>query len=132
MEEVKAYAGHTFLVPELDDVLEAKDLGRDHTVDDWPWGRKQRCSMHFFVESNKRGERLVKQSTMNGRRNMPKKKTYATKVKVVEIDGKIGHVEWSADYGMFGVTIQDGKYASQTFYDTEGKMLRDMFFGDEY
>ena len=120
--------GKEFLLPTLEDVLEATDLGKDHVVDDWPWGRKQRCSMHFFVEVNKRGERFVKQSTFNGRTYKPKASTYSTKVSIVEIDGKIGHVEWTK-YGIFAIYIEDGKYLTQNFFDEDADALRKHFFG---
>ena len=56
--------GREYFVVELEDVLNAKVLGDNHVVEDWPWGRKQRCSMHFSVERSKKGERFVKQSTI--------------------------------------------------------------------
>ena len=114
----------------MDDVLVATDLGHEHVVDDWPWGRKQRCSMHFFVESNKRGERFVKQSTFRGRTNKAKTATYSSQVKLIELDGKIGHVEWHEGYQMFSVYIEDGKYLNPTFHDEEAQALGDRFFGE--
>lgn len=120
----------TFFVPEFDDVMNAKDLGTDHTVEDWPFGRSKRCSMHFFVETDpKRGERFVKQSTMNGRSYKPKKDTYHTKCKIVEIDGKIGNVVWHDGFNQFGVNIQDGHYSSQTFFNEDATALKNKFFG---
>ena len=121
--------GKTFLEPELEDVMAAKDLGTEHTVEDWPWGRKRRCEMHFFVERNKRGERFVKQSRMDGRQYKPKAGTYATRVKIIEIDGKIGHVKWHRAYRHLGVNIEDGKYCGKTFYDDEAEELAGKFFG---
>ncbi len=90
------------------------------TVHDWPWGRKQRCSMHFFVETHpKRGQRYVKQSTMNGRTYKPKCATYSTRVRIVEIDGKVGRVTWHEDYKLFGIDIEDGSYGAKTFLRDE-------------
>ena len=123
----KSYESSTLLVPELQDVMEAKDLGEDYTVDDWPWGRKQRCSMRFFVETTKRGQRFVKQSTMNERTYKPKKTTYCDRVRIILIDDKIGHVSWNNNYKHFGVDIEDGKYTSVTFYDEEGLTLAKHF-----
>lgn len=123
----KSYGSTTLLEPELGDVLAAVDLGEDHTVDDWPWGRKQRCSMRFFVETTNRGQRFVKQSTMNNRTYKPKKSTYCDRVKIILIDGKIGHVSWHNSYKHFGVNIEDGKYASVTFFDEEGLTLAKHF-----
>lgn len=123
----KAYESSTLLVPELADVLAATDLGEDYTVDDWPWGRKQRCSMRFFVETTKRGQRFVKQSTMNERTYKPKKSTYCDRVRIILIDGKIGHISWNNNYKHFGVDIEDGKYASVTFFDDEGLTLAKHF-----
>ena len=85
--------------------------------------------MSFSVEANRRGERFVKQSRMNGRMYKPKTATYATKVKIVEIDGKIGHVEWHAGTGSFGINIEDGSYLSKTFFDSEARHLAGIFFG---
>jgi hypothetical protein len=123
----KSYESSTLLVPELADVLAAKDLGEDYTVDDWPWGRKQLCSMRFFVETTKRGQRFVKQSTMNERTYKPKKSTYCDRVKIILIDDRIGHISWNNNYKHFGVDIEDGKYASVTFFDDEGVTLSKHF-----
>lgn len=114
---------------ELEDVLRATDLGTNHVVDDWPWGRKQRCSMHFFVEFQPyHGERFVKQSTFKGRTYKPKLATYATCVKIIELDGKIGHVEYNAIYGTFNIYIEDGKYRGPAFFEDEAKRLKAHFF----
>ena len=130
MLEKESY-GNVHLVPEMEDVLEAIDLGYDHVVEDWPWGRKQRCSMHFFVETHpKRGQRFVKQSTMNGRTYKPKTSTYAGQVKIIELDGFIGHVEWSNSYYMFTVYMENKKYFSASFRDEEAVMLAKHFFED--
>ena len=123
----KSYDSSTLLVPELADVMAAKDLGEDYTIDDWPWGRKQLCSMRFFVETTKRGQRFVKQSTMNERTYKPKKSTYCDRVKIISIDDKIGHISWRNNYKQFGVDIEDGKYAAVTFYDEEGLTLAKHF-----
>ena len=123
----KSYGSSTLLEPELGDVLAATDLGEDYTVNDWPWGRKQRCSMHFFVETTKRGQRFVKQSTMNTKTYKPKKSTYCDRVKIILIDGKIGHISSHNNYKHFGVNIEDGQYASVTFFDQEGLTLAKHF-----
>ena len=35
-----------------------------HTVKDWPWGRRKRCTKRFWIESNeKKGDRLWQQTT---------------------------------------------------------------------
>lgn len=129
VKEINRGSGGSYLKPEFEDVLNAKDLGTEHVVDDWPWGRQQRCTMSFLVEKNKRGERFVKQSRMKGRTYKPKTGTYATRVKIIEIDGKIGHVRWDKRYGGFGVSIEDGKYYSKVFYDYEAMELAEKFFG---
>ncbi len=123
----KSYGSTTLLEPEVADVLAAVDLGEDYTVNDWPWGRKQRCSMHFFVETTKRGQRFVKQSTMNNKTYKPKKSTYCDRIKLILIDGKIGHISWHNAYKHFGVDIEDGRYASATFFDEEGLTLAKHF-----
>ena len=126
MKEKKGYSGNVICQVELEDVLEAIDLGTDYTVEDWPWGRKQRCSMHFYVESNKRGQRLVKQSTLNGRTYKPKARTYSSRVTIIEILGKIGHVEMS-DY-MVGVYVQDSKFSGASFFEADAALLSKHFF----
>ena len=127
----KEIYGKVYLEPEVADLLAAKDLGTDHVINDWPWGRKQKCSMHFYVESNKRGQRFCKQSTFDGRTNKAKCNTYTSRVRLVEIDGRMGHVSWHKAYGHFGVDIEDGRYASKTFFDEDGQTLANHFFGKE-
>lgn len=129
MKEQKSdYSTQTWLEPEVDDVLNAVNLGEDHTVDDWPWGSKQRCKMHFFVETHpKRGQRFVKQSTMNGRTYKPKKATYYNRVVLIQIDGKVGHVSWHHGYGQLGVNIEDSHYATQAFFNDEAQKLAKHF-----
>lgn len=106
----------------------AIDLGMLYVVDDWPWGRKQRCTMSFTVEKNKHGDRFVKQSRFKGQIYTPKKGTYTTRVKIIKIDGKIGHVKWNDSYGHFGVSLEDGRYFSKIFFGDEAKTLAERFF----
>ena len=106
----------------VEDVKQAKDLGKDITIENWPFGRKQRCSMHFFVEVGKKGERLVRQSTMDGRTYKPKKSTYTTSVKIVELNSKTCHIEWDKNYGMLTVCKHDGVHL-HTFFDTDARLL---------
>ena len=122
------YHGKEYYRPEVEDLLKAKIFGKDHVVEDWPWGRKQRCSMHFSIEKNKRGERFVKQSTFKGRTYKPKRSTYALEMVIVEVNGKIGYVS-STMYGSVGIDIEDGKYLSATFFDEDADTLRKHFFG---
>lgn len=106
------------------DVLAAEDLGTDHTIDDWPWGSRQSCSMHFWVESHpKRGERFMKQSTFRDRTYKAKKATYTGKVRLIQIDGKMGHVEWNPHYHLFGIQIEDSSYSRPTFHRKEAIQL---------
>jgi hypothetical protein len=125
----KELYGKTHYQLEMDDVLAAKDLGEDHVVEDWPWGRKQRCSMHFYVETTKRGQRFCKQSTFKGRVNKAKCSTYASRVTIVEIDGKIGQLELTASMSHVGVRMQDGRYLESTFFDEEAVTIAKHFFG---
>lgn len=129
MKEVEIY-GKKYLELELDDVLGAIDLGDCHEVEDWPWGRKQSCQMKFSVESTNRGERLVKQSTFKGKVYKAKKTTYASRVKIIEIDGKVGHVELTKTMSHVGVRMQDGKYKEATFWDDEAKQIASHFFAE--
>ena len=107
-------------IVELKDVLEAKILGSDVTIDDWPYGRSKRCQMHFWVEihkSNKK-ERLMKQSTFNGRINKPKKDVYCKRCLILEIDEMLCHVHFN-QYGTVRVSFENGKYATVYFHDTD-------------
>ncbi len=118
----------------FEDIMNAENLGDDHTVNDWPWGRKGRCRMHFWIErrgcSTWKGERFVRQSSRGGRVFKPKKSTFTTQATLIRIDDKIGHVEWNVNYKMFGVTIEDGSYSSVTFFDDEALALFHQFFGN--
>ena len=111
--------------------MDAENLGPDFTVNDWPWGRKERCRMHFWIESTQRGERLIRQSSKGGWVFKPKKSTYTTQATLIRIDDKIGHVEWNVNYKIFGVTMEDGAYVPVTFFNDEALVLYRRFFGHE-
>ncbi|MCK5615066.1 hypothetical protein KAR91_75080 [Candidatus Pacearchaeota archaeon] len=128
MIEKRIGSGGAYLTPEFDDVMNATDLGTEHQVDDWPWGRKHRCKMNFMVEKNKHGERFVKQSRFAGQLYKPKTGVYATRVKIIKIDGKIGHVKWNNSYGHFYVSLEDGRYFDKIFHSDEAKELAKKFF----
>ena len=130
MKEQKSAYGDVFFVPEFQDVLDAKNLGNDYIVNDWPFGSRKKCVMHFSVESNNRGQRLVKQSTLDGRSYKPKKSTYSEQCKIVEIFGKVGDINYSKNGVMVIINIQDSKYSSQSFFDDEAKQLYHKFFKD--
>jgi hypothetical protein len=83
--------------------------------------------MHFFIESNKRGQRFVKQSTLEGRTYKPKASTYDFRCTIVEIDGKVGHLSVGS-YGGACIRIEDGKYLSKTFYDEDFLVIAQKFF----
>ena len=85
------------------------------------------CAFQKRELQTKRGQRFVKQSTMNERTYKPKKSTYYNRVKIISIDDKIGHISWNNNYKHFGVDIEDGKYASITFFDDEGLTLAKHF-----
>jgi len=112
------------------DVMNAENLGNDHTVNDWPWGRKERCRMHFWIESTQRGERFARQSSKGGKVFKPKKSTFTTQATLIRIDGKIGHVEWNVNYKMFGVTMEDSSCAPKTFFGDEALALFHQFFAN--
>jgi len=114
----------------FEEVMSAINLGSDYTSYNWPWGRKERCRMHFWIESTERGERFIKQSSKGGKVFKPKKSTYTTQATLIQISGnKIGHVEWNVNYKIFGVTIEDNSYKSVTFFDDEARVLYRRFFG---
>lgn len=129
MIEKRIGSGGAYLTPEFDDVMNAIVLGTEHIVNDWPWGRKHRCTMNFMVEKNKHGERFVKQSRFAGQLYKPKAGIYATRVKIIKIDGKIGHVKWNNSYGHFGVSLEDDRYFDKIFHGDEAKELVKRFFG---
>jgi len=64
---------------------------------------------------------------MNNKTYKPKKSTYSDRVKIILIDGKIGHISWHNNYRHMGVNIEDGKYASATFYDADALLLAKHF-----
>jgi len=126
----KEIHGRKYFQLEMDDILtKATDLGDDCTIEGWPWGRKQKCTMHFFVESGKKGQRFVKQSTFNGRTYKPKRSTYASQVTIIKIDDKIGRAEWNEGYQLLRVKMEDGKYLESTFFEDDGQVIADYFFG---
>lgn len=116
----------------LEDIMNAENLGDDHTVNDWPWGRKERCRMHFWIESEaRRGERFVRQSSKGGEVFKPKKSTFTTQATLIRIDNKVGHVEWNVNYRVFEVTMEDSSYMPVTFFGDEARALFRRFFGYE-
>ena len=123
--------GKMFLEPEVDDLLNCKVVGDTHIAEDWPYGRQKRCMMKFWVETSKKNQqRLVKQSVFQGRENKPKKTTFAHRVVIIEIDGKIGHVEWSKSMNMVAVRMQAGQYKESTFFDSDAAKLVKHFFSE--
>jgi len=125
------YRGNVIHIPELVDVLDQDiciNLGESHTIDDWPWGSRKRCTMKFSVETTKRGQRYVRQSTMAGRTYKPKKSTYADRVVLVSLFSKMGHIEYTKSYHMATLYIEDGSYSSTTFHDEEADQIADLFF----
>lgn len=139
MIEKKIGSGGACLTPEFDDVMNATDLGTEYIINDWygyfsrcyrpGWGKKEGCTMSFYVEKNKHGERFVKQSRFAGQLYKPKAGIYATRVKIIKIDGKIGHVKWNDSYGHFGVSLEDSRYFDKIFHGDEAKELVKRFFG---
>ncbi len=128
-----SYRGNVIHIPELVDVLDhdlCVNMGESYTIDDWPWGSRRTCSMHFSVETTTRGQRFVKQSTMNGRTYKPKKGTYHNRVVLVSLNSKMGHIAYTADYHMATLNIEDGSYASTTFHDDEADQIAALFFAD--
>lgn len=114
----------------LEDIMNVENLGQDHTVNDWPWGRKERCRMRFWIESTQQGERFVRQSSKGGHVYKPKKSTFTTQATLIRIDDKIGHVEWNVNYRIFGVTMEDSSYSPVTFFDDEALALFHQFFAN--
>jgi hypothetical protein len=114
---------------EVSDLLKATIYGKHKVVDDWPYGRDNRCIMVFSIEKKQPGmERFVKQSTFNDRTNKPKKATYARAVQIIEVDGFIGRVELAKHFPMISVYMENGKYNNVSFHEDEAKPLFDYFF----
>jgi len=121
--ETKRINGKDFNVLTLQDVLTAKRLGREVVIEDWPYGRSKRCIMKFSVEIKGKYERMVKQSIFNGRANKPKKETYAKKVFFIEIDGKIGRVEFAKDFPFVNVYMEDSSFVGVNFHNADYDVL---------
>lgn len=69
-----------------------------YVVNDYPWGFKLKCKMHFWLESHpKKGYRFVSQSIdpRNGRLCAPKKSTYAKFGANLYLDEN-GHCQWAS------------------------------------
>jgi hypothetical protein len=114
---------------ELSDVLGASDMGDDFIIEDWPRGGWQFCSMRFRIESSKRGERLVKQSTYEGKTYPTRSRAYTGRVKIIGIGGHIGVVECSYSMAYVTVVMQNAKYVNTTFREDEAsKIVRQLFF----
>ena len=65
-------------------------------VDDYPYGRRVRTQIRYWLETTKHGDRFVSQ-TLNpktDRWNKPKKSTYA-EVGVIYIEDGTGYVRWA-------------------------------------
>jgi hypothetical protein len=76
-----------------------------YIVQDYPYGFRLRCTIRYWIETNKHGEqRFVSQTQnpKNGRWNTPKKSTY-DKVKVMGLD-EMNHV---VSDGYYGYTYED-------------------------
>lgn len=64
-------------------------------VDDYPYGRRVRTQIRYWIETTKNGDRFCSQ-TLNpktGRWNKPKKSTYSP-VGVIFIEDETGYVRW--------------------------------------
>lgn len=81
---------------------------REATIEDWPHGR-QRVTARFWIESNKRGERVLRQTT-----GKPKASTYAPQC--VILDGGDGRTYFaqSTEYGFISVMRGNMKHSEET------------------
>ena len=73
------------------------DMASAYMVDDYPYGRKLRCRIRYWLESDPRkGFRFVSQTEdpRNGRWNNPKKSTYMTFAGAMYLDSQ-DHVHWT-------------------------------------
>lgn len=118
------------LVPEKDDVKRAKNIGQKCIVKDWPWGSKQKCTMHFSVETKGNKQRFVKQSFFNGKFYKPKKATFTRRVTLIELGGIMGRVEYHDDYSIFDIKLENMKYITASFFGDDAADLADHFFSE--
>lgn len=105
----------------IDEVMEkVKFLPNEFVIEDWPYGRTNKCQMKFTIETHKNGkqQRMVKQSCYNGKWNKPKKTTYAFKSMLISFEGKIGRLDISP-YGSIAIRLEDSSFGESNFYDEE-------------
>lgn len=72
-----------------------------HLVSDYPYGRKLRCKIRYWIECDaKHGFRMVSQTTNPKVAaevwNAPKKSTYVELAAALYIEPESGHVKWTA------------------------------------
>ena len=76
---------------------------KEDTIEDWPMGSNKRGTCVFSHETNKRGQRIGRTTTCNGRTGKTKYSTYYLRVCLVDgSDGKTHYVGFS-QYGMLSV-----------------------------
>lgn len=88
-------------------------------INDWPSGG-ERVQANFEVESNKKGERVLRTTTKNGRTSKPKMTTYATKVVLATGDDNLTYIlEWTA-YGFISVMHGNMQYSFENIHEQNG------------
>lgn len=98
------------------ELLEYSNPRLSLVVEGWPWGQKMRTQASFFVESNKRGQRVgrILKDPHSGRPCAAKFTTYSAQARIV--DGSDGRT-YIATLGHFNSSIQivcgDMKYTRE-------------------
>lgn len=96
------------------------NLTKEVTINDWPIGR-QRCKAHFWIESNKRGERACRETENKTRTgwNKAKKGTYSHKVRIGTAGNGRTYIISENIFGSFYIMRGDMKYFEESI-DPDG------------
>lgn len=87
---------------------------KEDVFEDWPLGFRKRCTATFIHESNKRGQRIGRQTT-----GKIKYSTYYKHVCLADgSDGKVHYIGWT-EYGFLSVMAGDMKYQDHAIFAGE-------------
>lgn len=90
-----------------------------YVVDDYPYGRTLRCKIRFWIETNKRGSRFMRQTTDPKRVGEPWNKPHAQtyyEMAWLYLDGN-GHVQWTG-FGPWGPSpVADARFRLRGIVD---------------
>jgi hypothetical protein len=92
---------------------------REAVIPDWPWGSKQRTTATFTIEigpvSRERAVRVTI-DPKTGRPTAPKKRTYASKARIVDGDDGRTYIAELSMYGFVSIMRGDMKFEEETVH----------------